>query len=290
MPARCLPLAFWLVGCPSRDDTVVADTAESATPSADTASTPSTVDLDGTEGAVQDLLRELAEAFPGYADAAARLLDAYNGGTPEGVTLSEPGATRVGTVSVDHDLDGTYDEDLDVTLFSETQGGPVQLYASTGYYRFVSASRNFSVVLSADATGVDATNASVDLYDQGLSFHASEGVFRFVSAPPAGSSAGTLSYVAYTAEPNSLISGVITATADSPTRYILGVTYTRGEVRGAAPPASPQFFQPVACGASIEWILETYCSHGLAPANVLLPAAFVTFLLRRRRIRHGAPR
>lgn len=270
---KWIPLAALLAGCPSSDDPAGdSGTGPTDTVDSDTRTQP---DLDGTEGAVQDLLKDFVDQLPGYGDAASRLLDAYYGGSPDGVVLSAPGATRTGTVSVDADLDGTYDVDYDITLTTEGEGGPVQVSANIPYFRSVT-STTINVTMSADDDVAYATNASISVFDSAVTFHGSGGAFTFVADPPAGASAGTMSYIAYTAEPNSIIEGTVDVLARESGGHVYRLSY--GPSGGLRSTGTMEEESPgCECG-------DGACNQGGSPRTLLSVATLLALIVARRRV------
>ena len=264
-------------GCPTSEDSPpIAETGMPDPQPEDPIDAPpddTTPELMGTEGEVQKVLMGFGDDYPGYSDAAGRLLDAYMGGSPDGVTLSPPAPTRTGTVQVDVDLDGTFDEDWDVMLSQpEGEGGPVQVFAGTGSYSDPT-STEISVEMSSDGEMANANDASISVFGDDVTIHGSYGAFQFEAGPDAGTSAGQMGFVAYTSNPSDETrTGVLELVADGMGGYTLQAQFDDTTLRGA--PVSV----PLACHC-----YGYSCNQGSTPATFLTLSALIGLIASRRR-------
>jgi len=272
-----------LGGCASsKDSPSPTDTATpSETPTTDPTDNPTDSptdpppDLGGTEGEVQGLLMEFGEDYPGYSEAAERLLDAWTGGTPEGVTLSPPSKLRTGMVQVDTDLDGEFDEDWDVTLSQPGgDGTPIAVSARTGTY-YDPSSIDVEVEMSTDGKIVEADEASISVFGEDVTMHGSSGAFEFGTGADSGESVGQMQFVAYTPNPDEEVaSGELELVADGMGGYVLQARFEDSTLR-SAPVSVPLSCQCYGDG----------CSQGPTPGSFLAVSAILGLIASRRRRR-----
>ncbi|MEQ1564939.1 MAG: hypothetical protein ABMA64_04825 [Myxococcota bacterium] len=269
-------LTWWLApGC-AEDRDRAGPQLEEADTDTDTdtdtdADTDADTDLDGTEGAVQDLIAEVADELPGWADASDRLVTAYVEGAADGVTLGPEGPVRSGTVDADLDGDGARETRMDVTLWTEVPSELVQVSLYVGAPGS-DEERSLDGWLQVDGDATRFGSVSVYARSPAVTFVGDSGEVG-LTAPAPDSRIGTMAFTAYTAEVDSTITGVLEVWAEADGSVDAVTTFSTGR-RAFAGVSSIELWE----GCS--YAVCAVGPHGVSPGPFV---AALLALVRRRR-------